>query len=300
MTKDKNALSVKIEASAKLEAKTEIPPDASGRAVHAVLDVLSPFTEGMGIVGSNLRLHREKVLLKIAMLARERLEEDGKHANPVPPKFLIPFAEKASWEDPEDDLVSAWANLLVAASDQYDSLFLTFREILSELGANELGCLQDLILPHLDNGFDPSNLDFRDTVKTPVASIISQMELYWPQFQSVWRGLHSIQFEVPARILSMSIPFLIDLEDIDLSDCNSSVCEEAKQYMAFQVLERHSLVEFFEHKFFSDEDSERDHPVTVKFAQATHLAIWFVGTCNRIPVLRKSKSQQLDPPNTPG
>lgn len=151
MPDDKSELPIKAEVSAKLEVKTEIPPDASGRAVHELLNAISPFTEGMGIVGAHLRVHREKVLIKIAKIVRERLAIEGKVAIPVPPKFMVPFLEKASCEDIESELVDRWASLLEEAATDYSDGLLIFARILGELGAEEVRVLDKLTTPfHAD------------------------------------------------------------------------------------------------------------------------------------------------------
>jgi hypothetical protein len=73
----------------------------------AWLDLISPLTEWAGLKGDELRskrillrLQREDILDEIVERARKKL---GNLAalKPIPNKFLVPFLEQASLEDPE-------------------------------------------------------------------------------------------------------------------------------------------------------------------------------------------------------
>lgn len=139
-------LPVKIDVGLKAELKGEIPTEKVGNAVDAILDALSPFTQGMGLIGDHIRFHREKVIIKIGELTIEKAQAENLNLKPVPPKFMVPFIEKASCEDLESELINAWANLLKEASTNYSAQLLPYLNVLSQLGPNEANYLNTMIL----------------------------------------------------------------------------------------------------------------------------------------------------------
>ena len=79
------------------------------------------------------------------MIARARVVADQKgiEAHEVPLKFLVPFLEKASLEQENSELTHAWANLLVAAADEYDVVYQAYSNVLSQLGPAEVGIVKE-------------------------------------------------------------------------------------------------------------------------------------------------------------
>jgi hypothetical protein len=118
---------------AALRISGKIPEKPLGGLVEALTDVIRPFSESRGLRADQIRLQREEVAIKIAKLARERALIDG-HISSVPPKFLVPFLEKASLEDSDNsDMISLWANLLASASRGFQAPMYRFVSVLSEL-----------------------------------------------------------------------------------------------------------------------------------------------------------------------
>lgn len=151
------AASAKIEAVAKASFERKktvtevVPQDVTRAKASAWLDLISPFTEWAGLKGDELRsrrevlrLQREDVLSEIAIRARSRLGS-VQTARPVPNKFLVPFLEKASLEDPGSDLVEMWANLLVSASEQFESYHTHFVSIMAQLSAKQGEIFKEII-----------------------------------------------------------------------------------------------------------------------------------------------------------
>lgn len=137
-----------IDIGAKLEIKGEVPSHALGRAVHALTDAISPFTEGLGLIGDHIRVQRYDVAIKIAKRAQEIAREEKKIITPPPLKFTIPFIEKSSTETNDDELAEMWSNLLADACDDYDGVHLTYIQILSEISASEAHFLDSLGRKH--------------------------------------------------------------------------------------------------------------------------------------------------------
>jgi hypothetical protein len=111
----------------------KIPEKPLGRLVDTLTDIISPFSEARALKADHIRIQREETAIKIAKLARERAVVDGR-INSVPLKFIVPFLEKASLEDPDDeDMINLWANLLASSSRGFDAPMYRFVNVLAEL-----------------------------------------------------------------------------------------------------------------------------------------------------------------------
>lgn len=136
-------LSVDVGLSARAEISAEIPAASSGRLVDALTDLIRPFTEKQGLKADRIRLQREDVLIKIAQKARKRVAVETTR-QPLPPKFMVPFLEKASTEDPGSELIDWWASLLVAAFSDHQNSRPIFVDIISRLTDVEARLLERL------------------------------------------------------------------------------------------------------------------------------------------------------------
>jgi hypothetical protein len=133
-----------LSAKAHLNVSTEIPSEVSGELVSVLTDIIRPFTEKRGLKADMIRLQRMDVAIQIAEKARRIAEIENILLNPVPTKLLVPFLEKASAEEPEDDTMQdRWAALLLSATKNYQAKHLTFVDILSRLSADELKVLEE-------------------------------------------------------------------------------------------------------------------------------------------------------------
>jgi hypothetical protein len=83
-------INIGLSARASFEAKvsTEIPPEATGRLVDALTDIIRPFSERRGLKGDLIRLQREEVAIEIARRAQHRLQIENQRISPLPNKFL--------------------------------------------------------------------------------------------------------------------------------------------------------------------------------------------------------------------
>lgn len=145
MSDDKTApVRVDIGLKASAELKAEVPSKSMGRLVDALTDAIRPFTETRGLRADQIRLQREDVLIQIAEKARNRATIEGSQLLPVPPKMLVPFLEKASLEIDDEELKERWASLLLAASTAYESLLLSFVDILSRISSQEAKLLEEV------------------------------------------------------------------------------------------------------------------------------------------------------------
>jgi phosphoribosylformylglycinamidine (FGAM) synthase PurS component len=148
-----SSLSVKAEATAKLKASYKIqknytvtetiPADVTRAKASAWLDVFSPVRQWLGLKGDALRhqrealeIQRQETLQKISRRYTE-IVKPGTEPGQIPPKFLIPFIEQASLEEPDSPLVELWASLIASAAEKYDGRFLHFSRIISGLSARQ-------------------------------------------------------------------------------------------------------------------------------------------------------------------
>jgi len=127
--------SVKIDfgakAEARLEVKTEIPSESSGRLIDALVDIIRPFSEKRGLKADLIRLQREEVAITIMQRAREKLRLAGTTQHSIPNKILLPLLEKSSLEEPESELIDRWINLLASTAMNPNVKSITFADILS-------------------------------------------------------------------------------------------------------------------------------------------------------------------------
>lgn len=123
------------------------------RLGHAVTDALSPFTEGLGAIGDQVRFYRQKRLEVAAIKLKELTSIERKTLHPVPPKQLVRWIEEASYAE-TDDLSDVWAKLLLGTSLRPSSINLRFMEILSQLGSIEVLFLSTLHSQVTSDSFD--------------------------------------------------------------------------------------------------------------------------------------------------
>jgi hypothetical protein len=128
-----------------------IPPDVTRAKAGAWLDLISPLTEWAGLKGDALRfkrtllrLQREDILFEIVRRARKKIGNLS-HLKPIPNKFLVPFLEQASLEDPESSLIDMWASLLSSAAQNFSSYHTHFVSIISRLSAKQGLILKSII-----------------------------------------------------------------------------------------------------------------------------------------------------------
>src|SRR5260221_9585487 len=105
-----------------------IPADVTRKKVGAWLEVLSPITEWAGLKADAIRykrnlmrIYHDETIAAITEKARDQLAKNASLATPVPTKFLVPFLEQASLDEPDSPLVELWPNLLASAAEGYRS-----------------------------------------------------------------------------------------------------------------------------------------------------------------------------------
>lgn len=142
-----------IEASARYirERKTTeiIPPDVTRAKSRAWLDLLSPITEWAGLNGDKLRHKRDLLRLQredtLNQIVTRAMQQVGERTTLLPVKFLVPFLEQASLEEPDSALVELWANLLATAAGDYDPRHVHFSSIMSQISSKQASLFRELV-----------------------------------------------------------------------------------------------------------------------------------------------------------
>jgi hypothetical protein len=121
--------------------------DVSGglltRTGDALLDLISPFTNGAGWLGDKFSHARRNAAIRAASKAAEQLRKEGVLTANIPPKVLLPWLEGASLEtDENDSLTDAWAGLFVRAAKSGDAVTISYMETLKKLGKPEAELLR--------------------------------------------------------------------------------------------------------------------------------------------------------------
>lgn len=89
---------------------TVLQADAIGRQLR---DLFSPVVEGAGLIGDYIRYFRQAAAVRAIEKVRTVAEQNDILLRPVAPRFLVPWIEAVSIEDPDSPLLDWWANLLL-------------------------------------------------------------------------------------------------------------------------------------------------------------------------------------------
>lgn len=142
-----------------LPVKAEVKLDATvgergaEKVIDAAADTFSLPTEALGLLGDAVRWARVEVAAKITRRAKSIADENGLKLVAPPLKFLVPFYERASTEDENDEtLMEMWAHLLVSAGTEYQDKSLRYSSILSQLTSKQAVLLDQLIRRNSESG----------------------------------------------------------------------------------------------------------------------------------------------------
>lgn len=259
---DELPIKVDIGASLKLEATTEIPSEASGRAVNVLVDAVSPFTELLGLAGDHIRAVRQQRAIDRAIAAKKQLQDHGKPIGKVPDSFLLPWIEKTSQDDADEGLEKTWSNLLSSAADVYLTKMKVFPDILSQLSAAEVHFLDQICHPT-----EYSETQILHTMNGHLHKIdrgISKNDEFSLDFQSIDVALND-ETDAFVRVKSIEIG-----TTGDGSRFNTSPSYKALGSGCY-VLERAGLIELI-----SKEYTQGKHRIEATYIVLTRLGFEFV------------------------
>lgn len=130
-------------------AKIELPvaPQDAARVVDALIDLFSPVTEAMGVVGDQVRMYRTNAVLRTLGETKRLAEAAGYRLRRPPLRFLAPFLEEASLQGEDDDpaLQTMWANLLLQASQDDGKASRMIVDIMGRLSSNDAKNLERVV-----------------------------------------------------------------------------------------------------------------------------------------------------------
>lgn len=141
---------------------------ASGKGLASVgktfSDLLSPFSEGFGLIGDHIRLYRERSVQKVLEKASDIALERDEPVRPVHPKNLVPLIENASLESQEsNELLDLWARLLLSGDVNFDAELAVFSDTLKRIGKIEADILKSIVLDdekYPDSSFEDLDLHY--------------------------------------------------------------------------------------------------------------------------------------------
>lgn len=139
-----NGFPIESNFKASLNAKIDVPADVSREALAFFQRIIGPVAEASDFLSDKIRFFRWKSAAKTISRAREIAKQRGVEPQEIPLKFLVPFLEKSSLEDEDSPLIEGWANLLVGASQDFNTKHKIYIDILSVIGGKEAKFLKEL------------------------------------------------------------------------------------------------------------------------------------------------------------
>lgn len=117
--------------------RASLPSTQAAEVGEQLRELFSPIIEGAGLIGDYLRFFRQAAAVRAMKRVREIAEQNEVELEPVPPRFLIPWVEAVSLEEPDSPLIDLWAHLLVSASTNANSHHVHFVSVISGLSAKQ-------------------------------------------------------------------------------------------------------------------------------------------------------------------
>ena len=185
----------------------------------SLIDAISPFTKGEGLVVENVRTQRYDVAARIVERARQLASEQSRPITPPPLKFIVPFLEKASTETNDKDLAEMWARLLVDASDEFQGVHLTYVQILSEISGFEARYLDDLA-KNYDIDFDTAPASqMSEKYQSELLESLSKNLSEWlilsqSETERVHNFVYSFETSQFCKPIIVSVPYVNDKKDV--------------------------------------------------------------------------------------
>lgn len=268
------------------KVRVNIKGQSADKLIDAIIDTLSPATETLGAFGDAIRLGRLEIAARATRRANEIAVAHGLSLKSPPLKFLVPFYEKASLEEPEnaaesDQMVELWATLLVSASSESSSPI--FINILSQISAEDAVLLKE-IYAGIEFSLSESQEEYRDnkSVIGPEFSGLLDVGLgFWEllknrcleQEDTLGSFLESISDALKRR------GFLFD----SLSMSNSPL--EVRRYFGDEINSQQSrsaqtLKSLGLLDFYSEVIDFKGWPVSVSYFKISKLGFQFLQACD--------------------
>lgn len=119
------------------------PTKVTQALAHALSDLLGSSARETGLLlAEQIRLYRWKCSTSIIERAKRFADKRDIPTKEIPIQFLVPFIEKSSLIDDNEDLFDVWASLLVSSAEECKTIYRTYVDILSLLGPKEVSTLR--------------------------------------------------------------------------------------------------------------------------------------------------------------
>lgn len=200
-----------------------IPEDVVREQSKNITSLASPFVEGMEWIADKIRLSRQDVIAEILQKSRQICDDNNIEIQHLPNKFIIPFLEKGSQENPNSKMIDRWASLLSSSASKPENVHPAYIDILSQIDVNEALLLREIWKKTKD-----ANINIFEVVFQHNPSANS--ERGWHKYDDVFGGIPQNGF------LISSGSYRGDLPDFDGI--------RAKNIESLQILERQNLIKF--------------------------------------------------------
>lgn len=257
---DNSGPSVKVDISAKVEAKFDVPADVSRDTLAFFQRLLGPVAEAADFLGDKVRFYRWKSAMKVIARARQISAETGIEPNPVPIKFLVPFLEKCSLEEETSELGEYWAHLLAKAATFPEAKNSLYVHILAEISAGEARLLSQMAERRSNREvFHSDNLD---------------LSLYFRDLENVLdRYCAEADQDGFIKFVKNEIFGWVFFEE-DIANFNELILDGMPEYMMLLNLRRLGLSDFHTRKYRPGEEG-----VFLIAAEISPLGYDFVRSC---------------------
>lgn len=288
----------------KLDLK--VSEETTDKIVNALLDLISPITQPAGLVGQYVE-QRRKTLTIIFEKGLKKAQEANEEIQVPPPKFLIEFADRASREDAESELIEMWANLLAEASTNYDPALNTYIQILAEIGPEEANLLKEVAKEYPFQAAHDfpfvRNYEVRLTLEKGMNDISLDPNESQASAEKFARKMTEIKFFGPISLFYVELS-LNESGERPVDDENKEYAEGPgplaigmtpsqfqRPELQLRLLERNRLIDLRAeviHRTASD--GCPTNRVTFRLAEATPLGLDFVARCQGETTQHKSTS----------
>jgi len=247
------------------------------KLIDAVVDTFSPATETLGLLGDAIRLARIEVATAVTRKAKVIADENGLKLSAPPLKFLIPFFEKVSIEDINDDtLVEMWARLLVSAGSNYSARQMRYSGLLSQMSGDQACILQGIATNYdgvIGVDVDPDAM-FYNLIESRLVASLKNITEDDPQ-----KLYESVLNEIAIPGVSVVIVQFELKADKTIHDWTGDEIYADGQSVDFELLRSSDLIEKVATDFFELKHAE----LTVTLYYMTELGFDFWKACCNVP-----------------
>lgn len=211
-------------------------PGLSKEAEGFLCKIIAPaLTAGSDLLATKFRMAQFNMICEFAnkYAGKARIE-----LNPTPPKFLIPFIEKASLED-DEYLQKEWAKLLVAASKDYNPIHLQYKDILSKIGSEEAKLLKEVYQKQNKSLFIGRNLLKEYNEKSFEFRIATELTIELNKADSMMNTHSSKTTNRVNPVFDFPCPFTKEVDDLEFRTITNFFRK------SLILLEQQNLIGFF-------------------------------------------------------